>query len=113
MIDQDYELLTINKPLVTVEYQIDGSSYNMYRNYVKNPKGFVYDTKLVLSTTPAFKTRVKYCIHYVADKILAGQSKSIISDSPCKLTTLLTLPVGIAWYLMIVKNYKTGKKIKI
>ncbi len=113
MIDQDYELLTINKPLVTVEYQIDGSSYNMYRNYVKNPKGFVYDRKLVLSTKPDFKTRVKYCIHYVADKILAGQSKSIISDSPCKLTTLLTLPVGIAWYLMIVKNYKTGKKIKI
>lgn len=113
MIDQDYELLTLNTPLVTVEYQEDGSSYNMYKNYVKNPKGFVYDRKLVLATKPDIKSRIKYCIHYVANKILAGESRSIITDSPCRLTTFLMLPFGIAWYLIILKNYKTGKKLKI
>jgi len=33
LVDQDYEMLTINEPLVTVEYQLDGSSYNMYHQY--------------------------------------------------------------------------------
>lgn len=40
LIDQDYSLLTLNKPLVVVEYQQDGSSMNMYQQYWNNPKGF-------------------------------------------------------------------------
>ena len=42
LIDQDYSLLTLNKPLVVVEYQQDGSSMNMYRQYWNNPKGFAF-----------------------------------------------------------------------
>lgn len=113
MIDQDYEMLTLNKPLVIVEYQLDGSSYNMYRNYVHNPKGFVYDRKLVLSSKPKLKTRFKYCIHYIANKILAGEKYSIISDSPCKISTIFMLPLGLIWYKTIINKYRKGEKLKL
>ena len=36
MIDQDYKLYVLNEPLVIVEYQLDGSSFNMYRLYWNN-----------------------------------------------------------------------------
>ena len=42
LIDQDYELLTLNEVLVNVEYQPDGSSMNMFRQYIRNPKGFSF-----------------------------------------------------------------------
>ena len=37
LIDQDYELITLNEPLVIVDYQPDGSSFNMYKQYWNNP----------------------------------------------------------------------------
>lgn len=113
LIDQDYPLLTLNEPLVFVEYQQDGSSYNMYNNYVNNPKGFVYDRKLVLSYPQPFKINLKYCIHYVANKLLSKESKSIISDSPKKILTTLTIPLGYLWYKIILKRYNQGKKTNI
>ena len=45
MIDQDYKLLTLNEPLVVVEYQIEGSSANMFKQYCRNPQGFLYCRK--------------------------------------------------------------------
>ncbi len=113
MIGQDYEMLTFNKVLVIVDYQADGSSYNMYRNYVKNPRGFVYDRKLVLSNRIDIRTRFKYCIHYIADKILAGEKNTIISESPCKITTALAIPFGYMWYWVILYKYKKGAKINL
>ena len=112
MIDQDYKLLTTNEPLVIVEYQNDGSSMNMWRQYWLNPNGFVYDRKLVLSNHPKLVKRLKYCIHYIANKLTAKQY-DIIKDSPCKLSTFLMLPIGVLWYVIIRYNYKRGKKIKL
>ena len=37
LIDQDYPLLALNEVLVNVEYRPDGSSLNMYRQYIRNP----------------------------------------------------------------------------
>lgn len=112
LIDQDYQLLTLNIPLVVVEYQQDGSSYNMYKQYWKNPRGFIYDRKLVLSHNPAFWKKVKYCIHYISSKIIAKQW-NIISDSPAPLTTFIVLPLGFIWYLYIRYNVKHDNKMKI
>lgn len=112
MIDQDYELLTLNEPLVIVEYQQDGSSINMWRQYWKNPKGFTYDRKLVLSSKPKLMKRFKYCIHYISSKLIAKQY-DIISDSPCKISTLLMLPFGYAFYRIIKHQVKRERKMTI
>lgn len=112
LIDQDYQLLTLNIPLVVVEYQQDGSSYNMYNQYWKNPRGFIYDRKLVLSYKPFFFKKIKYCIHYISSKIIAKQW-DIISDSPAPFTTFIVLPLGYIWYLYIRYNVKKGNKMKM
>lgn len=70
LIDQDYSLLTLNKPLVVVEYQQDGSSMNMYRQYWNNPKGFAFYRKTEMVTTQSIIRRFKVCIHYVSSSFI-------------------------------------------
>ena len=112
MIDQDYDLLSLNEPLVVVEYQQDGSSLNMWKQYWNNPKGFIYDRKLVLSTKPKLLKRLRYCIHFVSSKLIAKQY-DIIQDSPCKLSTVLMLPLGFVFYFIISYKFKNEHKMNI
>ncbi len=104
LIDQDYELLTLNEVLVNVEYRPDGSSMNMYRQYIRNPKGFAFIRKTSMQLAPTFKRRFIETIHYVADSILAKNSH-FLSESPRKFMTLCAIPFGLAWYGVI--RYKT------
>lgn len=111
LIDQDYQLLTINEPLVTVEYQQDGSSYNMYRQYWHNPKGFSFFRKTEMVCAPTLKRRFISCIHYVANSIIA-QNGRFIWESPKKIMTVFAIPAGVLWYLRIRSKVKTNSKMK-
>lgn len=106
MIDKDYELVTVNKPLVTVEYQQDGSSLNMFSQYRKHPKGFAFIRKsaMVLSKSP--KRRFVEAVHYVSSSIFSGNAR-FISESPKKLLTIAALPFGMLLNLYI--RYRSGK----
>lgn len=110
LIDKDYKLLTLNEPLVTVEYQLDGSSYNMYAQYWKNPKGFSFFRKTEMVCAPALKRRFVSCIHYVASSIIARDKRFLI-ESPQKIMTLLATPLGILWYFRIRAKVKSNAKM--
>ena len=110
LIDQDYTLLTLNEPLVTVEYQPDGSSYNMYNQYWRNPKGFSFFRKTEMICAPTFKRRFVSCIHYVASSIIARNGQ-FLWESPKKGLTLLAVPFGFAWYLRIRAKVKNKAKM--
>lgn len=110
LIDQDYKLLTLNEPLVTVEYQIDGSSYNMYNQYWRNPKGFSFFRKTEMVYAPTLKRRFISCIHYVASSIIARNGK-FLWESPKKGLTLLATPLGLAWYFRIRSKVKSKAKM--
>lgn len=108
MIDREWELLVSNQPFVIVEYQQDGSSMNMYRQYKRNPQGFVYLRKIILSGKLSFSNKVRHCCHYIANKLLAKQY-NIITDSPAPIATFFMLPFGIMWYIYIqYKNIVFG-----
>lgn len=100
LIDQDYELLTLNAPLVKVEYRTDGSSLNMFRQYVKNPKGFSFIRKVSMQLAPTSKRRFIEAVHYVADSMLM-KNKDFLNESPKKLLTALATPLGVLLYLYI------------
>lgn len=106
LIDQDYTLLVINKPLVIVEYQIDGSSMNIYKQYWNNPKGFIFLRKVEMVTTSNLMRKFKICIHYVSSSLIA-KDNSFISKSPCKLLTVLAIPLGFLLYEYI--KYKVAE----
>lgn len=110
LIDQKYKLLALNEPLVTVEYQPDGSSYNMYSQYWRNPRGFSFFRKTEMVCAPTLKRRFISCIHYVASSIIAKNHK-FISESPRKTLTALAIPLGIAWFLQIRRKVKHQSKI--
>ncbi len=100
LIDQNYTLLTINRPLVVVEYQQDGSSNNMLRQYWNNPKGFAFYRKTEMVLTPTLKRRFMSCIHYVSSSIIS-KNKNFIKESPKKLLTILSILPGFGLFLYI------------
>ncbi|MGN0229121.1 MAG: glycosyltransferase family 2 protein [Muribaculaceae bacterium] len=110
LIDQDYQLLTLEKPLVIVEYQPDGSSFGMYRQYWNNPRGFAFYRLTEMQFAPTLKRRFMVCIHYVASSIIA-RNHHFISESNQKALTILAIPFGIALYLVIRHKVKTNKKM--
>lgn len=104
LIDQDYPLLTLNEVLVKVEYRPDGSSMNMFRQYIKNPQGFTFIRKSSMQLAPTAKRRFMEAIHYVSSSLIL-KNKRFLQESPKKLLTLCAIPFGIALYLFI--RFKT------
>ncbi|MFR5021636.1 MAG: glycosyltransferase family 2 protein [Mediterraneibacter gnavus] len=103
--DQEYELLVLNEILCNVEYQLDGSSTNMFRQYLNNPKGFAFFRKTAMQCYPDFKRRFIENIHYVSSSILA-KNKKFLSESPKKGMTFLAIPFGILLTYYIKKKSK-------
>ena len=103
-LDDNYKLLLLNKPLCVVEYMEDGSSRNMLRQYRNNPKGFAFirieDMK---NPRGSFKFKFKSCIHYVSSSFIS-KNRDFMKESPCKLLTILSIPMGFALYRYIIKN---------
>ena len=99
-IEQDYSILIYNKPICVVQYMDDGSSKNMYTQYVRNPKGFCNERRFVMQYAPSFKLRFMAAVHYVAESILAADSR-FIKNSTNTPATILALPFGVALYILI------------
>lgn len=112
LIDQDYSLLTLNKSLVVVEYQQDGSSMNMYRQYWNNPKGFAFYRKTEMVTTQSIIRRFQVCIHYVSSSFIM-KNKTFIQESPQKLLTILAILPGYILYKYIRNKVRNNTKMKI
>lgn len=110
LIDQDYELITLNVPLVIVEYQQDGSSFNMFKQYWNNPKGFAFFRKAEMVTTRSLKRKFLICAHYVSSSIISG-NRRFIQESPEKFLTVLSIPAGVALYWLI--RYKVKHQVKM
>ena len=94
LIDQDYKLAVLNEALCNVEYQDDGSSATMWKQYVNNPKGFAFWRKICMQYPMSKKRLWIDCIHYVSESIIAG-NKRYIKESPRRIMTIITVPFGI------------------
>lgn len=100
LVDQDYPLLTFNEVLCIVEYQTDGSSMNMYRQYWNNPKGFAFYRIVRMRLIHSYRRRFVECVHYVSSSIRAKNPR-FLKEAPCKWTTLLAIPLGVLLYCFI------------
>lgn len=93
--DQHCKLITTNAVLCNVEYQPDGSSRNMLRQYLRNPKGFAFIRKENMKYIHSVRRNYVDCIHYVSSSILSG-NRHFLKESPKKLLTVLAIPFGAA-----------------
>lgn len=93
-IDKDYELLLLNEVLVNVEYQLDGSSLNMFKQYVRYPKGFRYSRLIEMQFSNYFKVRFKAAIHFVSNSIQLKEY-NFFKNNRFYLLTFFAIPFGI------------------
>ncbi|MEE1115085.1 MAG: glycosyltransferase [Eubacterium sp.] len=91
--DQEYQLYVLPAVLCIVDYQADGSSAAMWKQYLRNPNGFAYLRRIDLTYRKSAKVLLKTAIHYDASCLLAGKN-GFLADSPRPLLTALLLPLG-------------------
>lgn len=109
--DKEYTLVILNEPVCVVEYQQDGSSTNMFRQYLRNPKGFAFVRKESMKESDDFKDIFRNCIHYVSSSIISKNGK-FIKESPKKLMTVLAIPFGVLLTLYIKSKSKAYMKVE-
>ena len=105
-------LLTLNKPLVIVDYQADGSSNMMWKQYWNNPKGFAFYRKTEMIVSPTLKRRLISCIHYVSSCIIS-KNKEFIKESPQKILTIFAIIPGAILYSVIKHKVKQNKSLVV
>ena len=105
LIDQTYKLAVLDEILCNVEYQVDGSSKNMFKQYLKNPKGFAFWRKICMQYPESPRRVFMECVHYVSSSIISG-NKNFVVESPRKGTTILAIPFGIILTLYIKYKVK-------
>lgn len=94
LIDQDYKMVVLDEVLCDVEYQPEGSSANMLRQYLDNPQGWAFCRKVNMRYPESPKRLFMNCIHYVSSSII-GRNKHFLRESPKKFLTALAVPFGV------------------
>ena len=94
LIDQDYKLAVIDEVLCNVEYQADGHSTGMWKEYVRSPKGFAFWRKVCMQYPESKKRLIVDCIHYCSSSIIA-RHRNFVRESPRKVLTMVCVPFGL------------------
>lgn len=101
-ISQEYDFLVLNENLRFVDYQPNGMTNSMLKQYSNSPNSFAEIRKLYLSFPgTSFQFKMRHSIHLVSSCILTGSISKAIKESPCKGITLLAVPFGIllSWHI--------------
>lgn len=101
-----YDFLILNEKLCVVEYQPDGMTHTVFKQYLRSPKSFRETRLFDMSIKGApIKFLVKKTIHYVSSCIISHEP--CISCSPHKILTTLLYPAGV---ILTVYIYYYNKK---
>ncbi len=96
-----YKFLVLNKPLCVVNYQPDGMSANIFKQYLNSPRSFAEYRRVIMQIPKIpFKYLVRTAIHYVSSSVIA-KDKHFIKESPKKLLTVLAIPFGLVLTMYI------------
>lgn len=93
-LSQRYQFKPINKCLCVVDYQDNGMSANIFRQFLNSPNSFA-ELRREIMKTPGLtaKYQLKTVIHYCSSSIIA-HNRNFIKESPKKLLTVLATPFG-------------------
>lgn len=105
LIDQKYKMAVLDEILCNVEYQPDGSSNTMWRQYLQNPKGWAFWRKVCMEYPISRKRRIVDCIHYCSSSFLSG-NRHFVREAPRKMLTVFCAPAGALLTGIIKKKAK-------
>ena len=93
LVAQKYDMLLMNEVVCLVDYQPDGSSNTIFKQYLQSPRGFAIENIVSMQYSYSFFDRIKSVIHYIAECRIAND-KMWLKKSPRKFITLLLYPLG-------------------
>lgn len=109
-----YQLDEFGKLFVTpecfciVDYQENGMSSNIYKQYYTSPRSFAETRKLYLSfPNQPFSFKFRQYIHYTSSCIISHKITSGAKEIPSKLLYFLAFPFGCLLSIYIGKRGKT------
>lgn len=101
-ISQEYDFLVMNENLRFVEYQSEGMSNSIIKQYKNSPNSFFEIRKLYLSFDNApIKFKIRNTIHWISSSILSHRIGNMIKENPHKIITILCIPLGILLTLYV------------
>jgi glycosyltransferase involved in cell wall biosynthesis len=106
LLDQDYSLKVVNEIFCLVEYQTDGSTLNIFKQYRNHPNGFAFSRVSRINYGITFKERFKNAIHLVSSAIFAKDIQWLFKSDKTVLVIFAT-PFGILLNLYV--RWKTRK----
>lgn len=108
LLDAEFDYLCINQNFCVVEYQDDGSTINIFNQYIKNPQGFRHSRAIEITYCKNYKSKFKSAMHLISSNMILKET-NLCKGSPNTLLTILALPFGIAWYFK-VKSMMNSKR---
>ena len=80
-LDQNYELLILNKPTCVVDYNDDSMTFDKFAQYKANCRGFAHYRNEMISMSNSPKCIVKDMIHYICESKMAGNKHYVLNSS--------------------------------
>lgn len=101
-----YDTVYVNKPVYVAEYLGEGLSNNFFKLVAKNPIGASENSNMFLLKNFNLKIRIKNSILYNGYCFMAKKKlKDIISNSNNKFLTILFMPAGFCFYILLKFKY--------
>ena len=100
-LSKQYCFHPVNQCFCLVEYQPDGMTANIWKQYVNSPRSFAELRRAIMEVPGlTWQYRLKNMVHYCSSSQLAG-NRNYIKESPRKLLTALCTPAGwaLTWYI--------------
>ena len=92
--DQFAFIKPVNEIWCLVEYQQDGSTRNMLKQYRRHPRGFAFSRVSRMNYGTTFKERFKNAIHLVSS-ILFVKDLTLLRGVQNKMLVIVAIPFGI------------------
>jgi glycosyltransferase involved in cell wall biosynthesis len=106
-ISMDHLFLCTNETYCIVEYQTDGLSAGIFRQYQSSPRSFMYTRNIYMDILPSFKRRFRQAIHYVSSSIFAKDMR-FLGKASRKGLVLLAIPFGVVLNMYV--RYKNSRR---
>ena len=107
-ISEMYQWISLNENLCFVEYQPEGMTANIYKQYRNSPNSFIRLRILYIGLREAtLLFKMRHVVHYDAECMLAGRFKDIFNtSSPDPILSVLLFPVGLLLYILVLLRTK-------
>ena len=100
LINQEYDFKAVNEVFCIVEYQDDGSTKNILKQYQRHPNGFAFSRISRIRYGSSLKEKFKNAVHLVSSAIFAKDLSWLLkTNNP--ILVLLAIPFGLVLNLYI------------